>query len=95
MPDLAVFDIPCRFSTIDEVREKVDDPEFYGLLEDVYENGGISSLAMQTRDSVSCQRIKWSNHWLILKDRRSVPWRIPTIWISGKTESISDTDEFQ
>ena len=29
MPDLAVFDIPCRFSTIDEVREKVDDPEFY------------------------------------------------------------------
>ena len=40
MPDLAVFDIPCRFSTIDEVREKVDDPEFYGLLEDVYENGG-------------------------------------------------------
>ena len=77
MPDLAVFDIPCRFSTIDEVREKVDDPEFYGLLEDV-------SLAMQTRDSVLCQRIKWSNHWLILKDRRSVPWRIPTIWISGK-----------
>ena len=44
MPDLAVFDIPCRFSTIDEVREKVDDPEFYGLLEDVYENGGYKLL---------------------------------------------------
>ena len=44
MPDLAVFDIPCRFSTIDEVREKVDDPEFYGLLEDVYENGGYNLL---------------------------------------------------
>ena len=44
MPDLAVFDIPCRFSTIDEVREKVDDPEFYGILEDVYENGGYKLL---------------------------------------------------
>ena len=44
MPDLAVFDIPCRFSTIDEVREKVDDPEFYGLLENVYENGGYKLL---------------------------------------------------
>ena len=46
MPDLAVFDIPCRFSTIDEVREKVDDPEFYGLLEDVYENGGYNLLGL-------------------------------------------------
>ena len=44
MPDLAVFDIPCRFSTIDEVREKVDDPEFYWLLENVYENGGYKLL---------------------------------------------------
>ena len=44
MPDLAVFDIPCRFSTIDEVREKVDDPEFYGILEEVYENGGYKLL---------------------------------------------------
>ena len=44
MPDLAVFDIPCRFSTIDEVREKVDDPEFYEILEDVYENGGYKLL---------------------------------------------------
>ena len=30
--------------TIDEVREKVDDPEFYGLLENVYENGGYKLL---------------------------------------------------
>ena len=37
MPDIAVFDIPCRFDTIEEVREKVDDEKFYSLIEKVYE----------------------------------------------------------
>lgn len=44
MKDLAVFDIPCRFTTIEEAREKVDDPEFYRLMEDVYEEGGYRLL---------------------------------------------------
>ena len=33
----------CRFDTIEEVREKVDDEKFYSLIEKVYEKGGISS----------------------------------------------------
>lgn len=44
MKDLAIFDIPCRFSTIEEARAKVDDPEFYSLMEDVYEQGGYKLL---------------------------------------------------
>lgn len=44
MKDLAVFDIPCRFSSIEEAREKVDDPEFYNLMESVYEKGGYKLL---------------------------------------------------
>lgn len=44
MKDLAVFDIPCRFSTIEEAREKIDDPEFYSLMEGVYEKGGYKLL---------------------------------------------------
>lgn len=44
MKDLAIFDMPCRFSTIEEVREKVDDETFYGLMEDVYKEGGYRLL---------------------------------------------------
>ena len=35
MPDIAVFDIPCRFDNIEEVRAKVDDEKFYSLIEKV------------------------------------------------------------
>lgn len=44
MPDLAIFDMPCRFDSIEEAREKVDDPEFYGLMEEVYQEGGYHLL---------------------------------------------------
>ena len=44
MSDLAIFDMPCRFDTIEEVREKVDDQEFYGLMEEVYKEGGYHLL---------------------------------------------------
>ena len=44
MEDLAVFDLPCRFDAIEEVREKVDEPEFYSLMEDVYQKGGYQLL---------------------------------------------------
>lgn len=44
MPDLAIFDLPCRFDTIAEVREKVDDEKFYGLMEEVYHRGGYRLL---------------------------------------------------
>jgi len=38
MKDAAVFDIPCVFDSIEEVRNKVDDAKFYGLMEDVYKD---------------------------------------------------------
>lgn len=44
MKDVAVFDIPCAFDTIEEVREKVDDEEFYSLMEEVYKDAGYQLL---------------------------------------------------
>ncbi len=44
MEDLAIFDMPCMFDTIEEVRKKVDDEKFYGLMEKVYQNGGYQLL---------------------------------------------------
>lgn len=44
MQDLAVFDMPCLFDTIEEVREKVDDGEFYGLVQQVYREHGYRLL---------------------------------------------------
>ncbi len=46
MGDLAVFDLPCVFSTLDDCREKLDDPDFYGLISDVYTKGGYHLLGM-------------------------------------------------
>ena len=44
MKDVAVFDIPCVFDSIEEVRNKVDDAKFYGLMEDVYIDAGYKLL---------------------------------------------------
>ena len=44
MPDLAIFDTPCLFDTIEEARAAVDDPVFYNLLESVYTEGGYKLL---------------------------------------------------
>ena len=44
MKDAAVFDIPCVFDSIEEVRNKVDDAKFYGLMEDVYKDAGYKLL---------------------------------------------------
>ena len=44
MKDVAVFDIPCVFDSIEEVRNKVDDAKFYGLMEDVYKDAGYKLL---------------------------------------------------
>lgn len=44
MPDLAIFDAPCRFDSIDEVRTKVDDENFYALMENVYQKAGYRLL---------------------------------------------------
>ena len=46
MSDLAVFDLPCVFATVDECREKIDDPNFYDLISNVYTEGGYHLLGM-------------------------------------------------
>ena len=46
MGDLAVFDLPCVFDSLDECREKIDNPEFYDLISDVYTEGGYHLLGM-------------------------------------------------
>lgn len=46
MPDLAVFDLPCVFDSLDDCRKTIDNPEFYTLISDVYEKGGYHLLGM-------------------------------------------------
>lgn len=46
MNDLAVFDLPCVFDTLEDCRATIDDPEFYRLISDVYTNGGYHLLGM-------------------------------------------------
>lgn len=40
MPDVAVFDMPAVFETIDEVREHVDNPDFLSMMQQVYGDDG-------------------------------------------------------
>ena len=46
MPDLAVFDLPCVFDSLDDCRETLDDPEFFDLISNVYTKGGYHLLGM-------------------------------------------------
>lgn len=44
IPDTAVFDTPCVFETLDEVRETVDKPEFMNLVKTSYREAGYELL---------------------------------------------------
>lgn len=46
MPDLAVFDLPCAFDSLEDCRQTIDDPEFHGLIGNVYTDGGYHLLGM-------------------------------------------------
>ena len=46
MPDMAVFDLPCAFSTIEEAREAVDNVEFYNEIQAVYESADYHLLGI-------------------------------------------------
>lgn len=46
MNDLAVFDLPCVFDSLDDCRKKIDDPEFNSLISNVYTDGGYHLLGM-------------------------------------------------
>ncbi|MFA9377227.1 MAG: TRAP transporter substrate-binding protein [Lachnotalea sp.] len=44
MPKIAIFDLPCAYQTIDEVRKAIDNEAFYSLIQDVYDKGGYKLL---------------------------------------------------
>ena len=44
IPETAVFDAPCAFETLTEVRQTVDDPEFLDLMKAAYEKVGYELL---------------------------------------------------
>lgn len=44
LPETAVFDLPSAFTTIEQARQAVDNPEFYKKIEKVYEKGGFKLL---------------------------------------------------
>ncbi len=44
MKDIAVFDMPCVYSSIDDLREVVDDPAFLDGISHVYKGGGYELL---------------------------------------------------
>ena len=46
MPDLAVFDLPCVFDSLEDCREKLDDASFYALISGVYTDAGYHLLGM-------------------------------------------------
>lgn len=46
MPDLAVFDLPCAFDSLDDCRKAIDNPDFYTLISEVYTKGGYHLLGM-------------------------------------------------
>lgn len=46
MSDLAVFDLPCVFDSLEECRETIDDPTFQNLIHEVYQEGGYHLLGM-------------------------------------------------
>lgn len=46
MPEISVFDVPCAFTTMNQARAAVDNPEFYQSLQEVYNDGGYYLLGM-------------------------------------------------
>lgn len=46
MKDLAVFDLPSVFDNLKDARAKIDDPDFYSLVSNVYTNGGYHLLGI-------------------------------------------------
>ncbi len=46
MKDLAVFDLPCVFDNLDDLRVHIDDPEFHDEIDAVYTNGGYHLLGI-------------------------------------------------
>ena len=46
MPELCVFDTPCVFDDIEEARAAIDNPEFFSVIQRIYEDAGYQILGM-------------------------------------------------
>lgn len=46
MQDLAIFDLPCAFDSLEDCRETIDQPAFFQQISDVYTQGGYHLLGM-------------------------------------------------
>jgi tripartite ATP-independent transporter DctP family solute receptor len=46
MPEISVFDLPCAYSEIEDVRAATDNQTFYNALQDIYEGKGYHLLGM-------------------------------------------------
>ena len=44
IPDTAIFDAPCIFEDLEEVRKTVDDPEFFAQIQESYRDSGYELL---------------------------------------------------
>lgn len=46
MPELCVFDLPCAYQDINQVREAIDNPDFMSKIEEVYQEAGYQVMAV-------------------------------------------------
>jgi len=44
MPELSIFDLPCAFDDIESARKAVDNPDFYTMIEKIYQSSGCKIL---------------------------------------------------
>ena len=84
MKDLAVFDLPCVFDSLDDCRKKLDDPDFYNLISQVYTDGGYHLLGMADQGFRIMSTNKPVYSLADFKGRKSVPWKTAIISHSGK-----------
>lgn len=83
IPDTAVFDAPCVFDKLEDVRAVVDDPAFLELMRQKYREAGYELLGYSDQGFRVMSTNKRWNLWRTLRGRRSGPWRTATTWISG------------
>ena len=53
IPDTAIFDAPCIFEDLEEVRKTVDDPEFFAQIQESYRDSGYELLGYSDQDRKS------------------------------------------
>jgi tripartite ATP-independent transporter DctP family solute receptor len=72
IPNVAVFDLPCAFSSLEELRRAVNNPAFRTSLEKIYVNGGYHLLGIADqgfRQTTSNKRINTIDDFKGLKIR--------------------------